>query len=450
MRFAITTLGCKVNQVESDGMAEWLTQRGHARVLWHDPADVYLVNTCSVTAMSDAKSRQKIAGVRKANPDALVAVCGCMTEGQNIDLPGVDLVGGTRDRLAFLVSLCDLAERRADIQPEALARAQLETCPSAQPESPAPARDTNANGKRPSFEPLPVPAQGGPRTRAFLKIQDGCDNFCAYCVIPYRRGTPRSLPLADAGKQIQALSDAPEIVLTGIEIAKYGRDLPGSPTLADLIALARQAAPNARLRLGSLEPPCVDDALIEAMAAARVCPQFHLSLQSGCDETLRAMERRYDTALYAGRVDVLRRVFPGCAVTTDLIVGFPGESERNFEQSLRFVEEQAPARVHVFPYSKRPGTKAAALDGHLTVAAKKERAGIAGALARRLAETYAQSAVGQTRPVLFERDRDGWLSGHADTYVTVTCPGHGLSGQTRAVEILSAQGDACIGRLSAR
>lgn len=340
MKVALYTLGCKVNQYETQAMEQVLRARGHQIVDFDGPAQAYVINTCSVTAVSDRKSRQMIRRVQQRCPGAVVAVCGCYVQAhpQEARRLGVHLLGGSADREAFVTLLESAAADKAPV--EAIG------C---------------AAGRR-TFERLPPGAPEG-RTRAILKVEDGCNNFCSYCIIPHTRGPVRSLPLDQAVDQARQLKEQGflEIVLTGIELASWGVDLTPRQELGALLRALSLAVPGVRLRLGSLEPRTVTEAFCRSAAAAQVCPQFHLSLQSGCDATLKRMNRRYDTKRYEASVSLLRQYFRRPAITTDLIVGFPGETEAEFEQTLAFIRRCGFARMHLFPYSVRPGTPAAKL-----------------------------------------------------------------------------------------
>ena len=405
MRFAIYTLGCKVNQYESQAMESILRGAGHTLVDVEEDADLYLVNTCSVTAVSDKKSRQVIRRLRRAHPEAVIAVCGCYTQAkpQEAAALGVDLVSGTGDRLAFLDEVQTMVRRRE-------ARVAVDD-----------------PFRRRTFEVLPAGGLEG-RTRAMLKVQDGCRNFCAYCIIPYTRGALRSEPPETAREQAIALAEAgySEIVLTGIEISSWGTERRDGLTLIDLIETVCRAVPSVRVRLGSLEPRTVTEEFCRrASALPNLCPHFHLSLQSGCDATLARMRRRYDTARYLTSCALLRQWFDRPAITTDLIVGFPGETEEEFAATLAFLEQARFAGMHIFPYSRRPGTPAAAMPDQVPNAVKEARAHRAAAVAARLQEAYLSDWVGQTLPVLLEEARGGLWQGHAPNYAEVCAPGEG-------------------------
>ena len=411
MRVLLYTLGCKVNQSEGTAIRALLEQRGHVLAEGGGPVDAIVVNTCTVTGTSDQKSRQAIRRLRRAHPGALLAVCGCMAQ-VNPEAAlslGASLVGGTSDRTGFVDAL------------ERLVR-------DAPPEHGALLLPGRPGGR---FEPLP--AARGTRSRAVLKIQDGCENHCTYCIIPQARGPSRSLP-PDAVREAASRLDSAEIVLTGIEIAAYGLDL-GGAALIDAVEAAAAGAPWARIRLGSLEPRAVTGAFLQSLAAQPVCPHFHLSLQSGCDRTLRRMGRRYDTARFWESCALVRRFFPGCAVTTDLIVGFPGETEEDFAQTLAFVERCDFAGMHIFPYSRRGNTPAARLPEQLPRAVKQRRSGEAAALSEQMAARYRDRQLGRVLPVLFETERDGAWRGTSDNYQEVEAQGSGLRGSVFSVRI---------------
>ncbi len=426
MKVAIYTLGCKVNQYETQAMEQELRRRGHTLVPFEDQADAYVVNTCSVTAVSDRKSRQMIARAKRICPEAVVAVCGCYSQTHPDDVRklGVDLLAGSGERRAFLDLLEQaVAERR-------------------------PLESVDKALERRVFEPLPAGGLEG-RTRAMLKVEDGCVNFCTYCIIPYARGPVRSLPAEEAAAQAAALAEEGyrEIVLTGIEISSWGRDLKNGQSLIDLMEAICAAAPSLRLRLGSLEPRTItEDFCRRASALPQLCPHFHLSLQSGCDETLRRMNRRYDTARYLQSVALLRQYFDRPAITTDLITGFPGETEEEFAQTLDFLRRCDFAAMHIFPYSIRSGTPAAKMP-QVPRRVKEERAHRAAAVAEEMRRAYLAGCVGKVYPVLFEQDKDGRSVGHSPNYTQVLVDEPGLHNQVRAVAITAVEGDALVGAL---
>ena len=286
------------------------------------------------------------------------------------------------------------------------------------------------------------------RTRAMLKIQDGCHNFCSYCIIPYTRGRLRSLPLETAAAESARLAAEGfrELVLTGIEVASYGVDLPGKPGLAEVVTAVAAASGDMRIRLGSLEPTVITDAFCEKLAATgKLCPHFHLSLQSGCDRTLRAMNRKYDTAAFFAVTERLRRRFPGCALTGDLITGFPGETEEDHAETLACSEKCAFADLHVFPYSRRPGTKADAMPLQCSAAVKSRRAAEASAVAAAMHARYLEENVGRERQVLFESGEGEGSLGHSENYLLVRVPQPGLHGQVKTVKITGVSQGELVG-----
>jgi threonylcarbamoyladenosine tRNA methylthiotransferase MtaB len=426
MKIAVYTLGCKVNQYETQAIEQELRRRGHALVPFSADADAYVVNTCSVTAVSDQKSRQTVHRVRRSHPGAVIAVCGCyvQTHLQDARKLGADLIAGTGDRAGF----ADLLEKTVREK--------------------EPIESVDESLKRRTFEVLP--AGGLPtRTRAMLKVEDGCANFCSYCIIPYARGPVRSEPLMTAAGQAGQLREDGyrEIVLTGIEISSWGRDLPGGRTLIDLVEAVCAAAGDVRVRLGSLEPRTVTaEFCARAAKLQNLCPQFHLSLQSGCDETLRRMNRRYDTARYLESVSLLNACFVRPAVTADLIVGFPGETEEEFGRTLAFLRRCGFAALHIFPYSVRPGTPAAKM-AQIPKAVKEERARRAAAVARELRGEYLRGCVGSVYPVLFEQPKDGKYSGHAPNYAEVLADGEALHNRVRNVKITGTDGTVLFGNV---
>ena len=408
-------------------MEQELTARGHTLVDFEEAADVYVINTCTVTAVSDKKSRQMIRRARRRSPGAVVAVCGCYTqvkpqEVRNLD---VDLISGTGDRMAFLNMLEEAVRERE------------------------PVLQVDQALRRRNFEVLPAGGMAG-RTRAMLKVEDGCVNFCTYCIIPYARGPVRSLPLPAAVAQAEKLArdGYREIVLTGIEISSWGHEFRDGTGLIDLVEGVCRAAPELRVRLGSLEPRTItEDFCRRAAALPNLCPHFHLSMQSGCDGVLKRMNRKYDTARYYESVTLLRGFFDRPAITTDLIVGFPGETEEEFTATLEFVEKCAFSAMHIFPYSRRTGTPAAKMADQVPNAVKEERAARAGALAARLKAAYLEQWVGASLPVLFEEEKEGLWRGHAPNYVEVMARGEALHNVIRDVNITELHGDGLFGQV---
>ena len=427
MKVAIYTLGCKMNQYETQAMEQLLRQRGHEPVDFESAADVYVVNTCSVTAVSDQKSRKMLHRVRREHPEALLAVCGCypQTHVEDVRKLDVDLIGGTGDRAGF-VDLLEQAVREG--------RERIESI--------------DQSFERRVFEVLPAGGMEN-RTRAMLKVEDGCVNFCSYCIIPYARGPIRSAPLETAVAQTKELAESGyrEIVVTGIEISSWGRDLKNGLELIDLMEAICAAAPEVRIRLGSLEPRTItEDFCRRAAALKNLCPQFHLSMQSGCDATLKRMNRKYDTARYAQSIVLLNQYFEHPAVTTDMIVGFPEETEEEFEATLAFIRTCGFAQMHIFPYSIRPGTPAAKMT-QVAKSVKEDRARRGAAAAAEMRRAYLEACVGRVYPVLFEQPKDGAFSGHAPNYMEVLADGENLHNQVRNVRITGTDGQVLFGTI---
>ena len=426
MKVAIYTLGCKVNQYETQAMEQELRRRGHEVVEFSAPADAYVVNSCSVTAVSDQKSRQMLHRIRREHPAAVAALCGCypQTHVEDVRKLDVDLIAGTGDRVGFIDLLEQAVEEKRPM--EAIDRAF----------------------DRRTFEVLPAGGMAE-RTRAMLKVEDGCVNFCTYCIIPYARGPVRSLPLDKAMEQAAQLKadGYREIVLTGIEISSWGKDLKNGQTLIDLVEAICAAAPGVRVRLGSLEPRTItEDFCRRAAALPDLCPQFHLSMQSGCDATLKRMNRKYDTARFAQSVALLNQYFEHPAITTDMITGFPEETEEEFMETLAFIRRCGFAQMHIFPYSIRPGTPAAEMT-QVPKAVKEDRARRAAAVAAEMRRDYLTACVGKLYPVLFEQPRDGRFFGHAPNYMEVLAEGENLHNVVKNVRVTSTDGDVLFGEI---
>lgn len=427
MRFSFYTLGCKTNQYETQAMERLLLQRGHSIASFTDTCDGYIINTCSVTAVADKKNRAVIRRCRREHPEAIVAVCGCYTQhdAEAVRALGVDVIGGSAQRQEFVDMVLTAAEDRIfrEAVDNALRRREFEILPSGGLEE---------------------------RTRAMLKVQDGCVNFCTYCIIPYTRGPIRSAPIPLAVEQAQELSARGyrEIVITGIEIAGWGADLPGKPPVTDLIEAICLAVPNLRIRLGSLEPRIVTESFCERLCnLPNLCPQFHLSMQSGCDTVLARMKRKYDTGRYAESLRLLRAYFPGCAVTTDMIVAFPGETEAEFQESLTFIRKCGFADMHIFPYSRRPGTPADKMPGQLGNAIKEQRSREAIAVAEEMSHAYRENLIGSTLEVLFEETNGSYFTGHAPNYVKVYAAGNCLHNEIRQVLVKEVFQDGVLGEI---
>ena len=418
---AAKTLGCKVNAYDTEAMVELLEKDGYTLVPFSQGADVYLINTCTVTGTGDGKSLKLIRRVHREHPEAAIIAAGCLAQRdpQLVRLPGVKLVIGAQRRgeVAGLLKQALMSDETLD------ATAPLKNAP---------------------FEQLNVVRHEG-KTRAVMKIQEGCNRYCSYCIIPFVRGPVRSMPLCAVEKEAKRLAEAGyrEIVLTGIHLMSYGLDT--GESLLDAIRLTAGAVP--RVRLGSLEPKGISDEFARALSQIPgVCAQFHLSLQSGSAAVLKRMNRRYSAGDYLAACQTLRQYFPGCAVTTDIIVGFPGETEEEFHETLDFAREARLARLHVFPYSRRSGTVADRLPGQVSEQLKKQRAERLIALGEELETAFCRESVGQIRPVLFEtQSEDGLTEGYTDTYVRVRARAE--AGSVQSVCIARAEGNFCFGEI---
>ena len=425
MKIAFYTLGCKTNQYETQAMERLLVDMGHTIGSFDEGCDAYVINTCSVTAVADKKNRAMIRRCRRDNPDAIIGVCGCYSQhdAEAVRALGADVIGGSGQRQQFVELLLAAASTKQKQE------------------------EVDVALRRREFEILPA---GGleERTRAMLKVQDGCVNFCTYCIIPYTRGPIRSAPVELAVEQAKNLAARGyrEIVVTGIEIASWGADLPGKPEVTNLIEAICNAVPHLRIRLGSLEPRIVTVDFCERLCKLpNLCPQFHLSMQSGCDTVLQRMKRKYDTARYYESVRLLKEYFPGCAVTTDMIVAFPGETEEEFEASLDFIRKCAFADMHIFPYSRRPGTPADKMPGQHNNATKEARSRAAIAVAEEMSRAYRDNLIGTKLEVLFEETDGEYFTGHAMNYVKVYAKGENLHNEIREVTVTNIYKDGVLG-----
>ena len=417
------TLGCKTNQYDSQAMLEQFIRAGYTPAEFTDICDVYVVNTCMVTGVGEKKSLKFVRQAARRNPQAAICVTGCLAQhdGEKLFLPGVRLVLGNANR-----------EHVVEYLEDAIAR-DIAIC-------------AVTDLKEAKFEALDVTANEG-KTRAVMKIQEGCDNRCAYCIIPDVRGPIRSRALCDVRKEAESLGAAGyrEVVLTGIHLASYGRDFKDGTTLLDAIDAVCAAEGVTRVRLGSLEPAWIDETYAAHMAqhADKLCPQFHLSLQSGCDKVLGRMRRRYSTAMFVRAVESLRRHFPGCAITTDVICGFAGETEEDFLQTVEFCRTIGFARMHVFPYSEREGTPAVAFDGVVPVAEREERARRLIAVGHELETAYIEGFIGKTVSVMVEDEN----AGYSREYIRVKIDGDAPIGSVVNVCIDRAEGLTAAGRI---
>ena len=403
MKFvSATSLGCKVSAYDAEAILKLFRDAGYVAADFEGRADVIIINTCAVTGLSERKSRQAIRRAVSLNPGALIIAAGCYPQikpEEAAKIPGVSLVIGTAGR----GNIVTLAE-------------------NVKPGSAPAIAVTDLTGSR-GYERLGVDGHRG-RTRAYLKIEDGCENFCSYCVVPYARGAVRSRPPEDILHETErfAREGYKEIVVTGIEVASYGKDLPGA-SLTDVLCSISSVAGIERVRLSSAPPGLFTGSFVsEIKKMPKICPHFHVSLQSGCDETLKRMNRKYTSAGYRGAIDRILSAYPDAGITTDIITGFPGETEREFEKSYELVKSVPFSRLHVFPYSPRSGTPAADYKNQVSDEIKKTRAKRMAELGRILSESFARRFINESRPVLFESETVPGASvyeGYTDNYIRV-------------------------------
>ena len=403
-KVALHNLGCKVNAYEVEAMQQLLEKAGYEIVPFTEGADIYLINTCTVTNIADRKSRQMLHKAKKMNPDAIVVAAGCYAQADTEKLKednAVDLILGNNQKTQ-IVEVLEEYEKEHSKQVQVI--------------------EINHTKE---YEELSI-EQTAEHVRAYIKVQDGCNQFCTYCIIPFARGRVRSRKIADVLREVERLASKgyKEVVLTGIHLSSYGVDFPKEEreSLLSLIQAVSKVAGIQRIRLGSLEPRIITEEFLEGIVATgKVCPHFHLSLQSGCDKTLKNMNRRYSAQEYAEKCDLIRRYYPAPALTTDVIVGFPMETEEDFEESYEFVKNIHFYETHIFKYSRRHGTKAAAMDGQLTEAVKAQRSEKLLALHDIRAKEYEEAMIGKTIELLIEEEieEDGknWYVGHSREYV---------------------------------
>lgn len=409
-KVALHNLGCKVNAYEIEAMQQLLEEAGYEIVPFEPGADIYVINTCTVTNIADRKSRQMLHKAKKMNQEAIVVATGCyvQTGGEKLEKDeAIDLVLGNNQKINIVEALAEYAENKPGHGSHVIKINQTK-----------------------EYEDLSID-HTAEHVRAYIKVQDGCNQFCTYCIIPYARGRVRSRNIESVLKEVRALAEKgyKEVVLTGIHLSSYGVDFPDEKkeTLLSLIRAVHEIEGIQRIRLGSLEPGIVTREFAEGIAALpKVCPHFHLSLQSGCDETLERMNRRYRSGEYRERCELLREVYGNPALTTDVIVGFPQESEEEFRKSYDFVDSIRFYETHIFKYSRRQGTKAAAMDGQLTEAEKSFRSEKMIELHHRHAGDYEKSMLGKNLEVLIEEEytKDGrtWYLGHSREYIKTAVP----------------------------
>ncbi|MBE7030881.1 MAG: tRNA (N(6)-L-threonylcarbamoyladenosine(37)-C(2))-methylthiotransferase MtaB [Ruminococcaceae bacterium] len=428
-RVSFCTLGCKVNQYETEAMAQLFTNRGYEIADFSDVCDVYVINTCTVTGTGDKKSRQMIRRAKHLNPDAIIAVVGCYAQvapEQVAAIEGVNVILGTRHR-----------DRIVDMVEEASDGNTL--------------TDVSDIRTQKAFEELTV-EKYSEKTRAFIKIEDGCNAFCSYCIIPYARGPVRSRPIHDIVREAKTLAENgfSEVVLTGIHLASYGTDTK-EHSLIDAVRAVHDIDGIRRIRLGSLEPRILTEEFIRAIhGLPKVCPHFHVSLQSGCTDTLKRMNRRYTAEEYREGVERLRNIYRNPAVTTDIMSGFPGETEEEFSQSLEFLKEIAFAEAHVFAYSNRKGTRADVMPEQVPKKVREERAALLSGAAAISRNDYIGSFVGEVCEVLFEQEiAPGVYEGYTRNYIRVHVESDtDLSHTYQNVTLTKAENGYAVGELA--
>lgn len=428
-KVASHALGCKVNQYESEAIAELFAQKGYEIVDIDEWADIYIINTCTVTNFGDKKSRQLIRKVKRQNPEAVVAAIGCyaQTAPEEIkNIEGVNLIIGTKGRK----DIVDLVESYVPEMGVVSTVGQI--------------------AKEREFEHLTI-SKLADRTRAYLKIQDGCSQFCSYCIIPYARGPIRSRDPEDIMDEVKVLAENgfKEIILTGIHVASYGKDLKGV-TLLNVIKRVQAQEGIERIRFSSVEPNIVTEEFASELSKLdKVCDHFHLSLQSGCDRTLKRMNRKYDAAGYERAVEILRKYFPNVAITTDIIAGFPDETDEDFEKSLEFAKKIGFAKIHAFPYSPKRGTPAAVMPNQILNAVKNERTSRLIEASDRMADEFIKSFEGRVMPVLYEREIEHNIyEGYTTNYIRVLSESsENIKNKILDTEIVSSEDEKAIGRI---
>jgi threonylcarbamoyladenosine tRNA methylthiotransferase MtaB len=400
-KVAFYTLGCKVNQYETNGMIQEFLKNGYELVDFDDIADIYVINTCTVTNMSDRKSRQMLRQAKKKNKNALVVACGCyvqVAKDEVEQIPEIDLVIGTNEK----VNIVEIIEANMSHGEEI----EID--------------DVMQNREYGDFGTVTYTE----KTRAVIKVQDGCDRFCTYCIIPYARGRVRSRKPESVIKEIKEISKKgiKEVVITGIHVASYGKDFTNGYALIDLLEEINKIDGIERIRLGSIEPLLITDEFLERLQKLeKICHHFHLSLQSGCEQTLERMNRRYSVDEFEQIVEKLRKVYPDVILTTDIIVGFPGETEEEFKQTYEFLKKIKFYKMHIFKYSQRKGTKAELMPNQVSGEVKEQRSNILLELSDTNEIKYLESLIGKKVEVLFEEKTDEYYQGHTQNYIQVKC-----------------------------
>ncbi len=424
---AFCTLGCKVNQYETNAMIEKFMKKGYEIKQFHEKADIYIINTCTVTNIADRKSRQMLRRVKEINPKAIVVACGCYAQVAKDELAKIeeiDLVYGTNEKNKIVEYIEEFQKGKSPKQVVTDVMYQKEFL---------------------DFGPTDYTE----KTRAVIKVQDGCDRFCSYCIIPYARGHVRSRSIQSVKKEVEEIAKKgiKEVVITGIHVASYGKDLKENVALIDLLEAIHNIEGIQRIRLGSLEPTLITKEFVERLTKLeKICDHFHLSLQSGCDATLKRMNRRYTTEEFKKVVNLLRKAYPQVSLTTDIIVGFPGETKEEFKETYSFLKEINFYQMHIFKYSQRKGTKAASMENQIDGNIKEERSNQLIALSHENEIKYHEQEIGKELEVLWEEQEGKFLKGHTTNYKVVKIPYKPLENTISKVTIEKVEGLELIGK----
>ena len=426
-KVAFVSLGCKVNQYETNAMSQEFIEHGYEVVEFTDIADVYIVNTCTVTNIADRKSRQMLRRVKEINPEAVLVATGCYAQVGKEELEkieDIDMIIGNNEKKDIVEIIGNYQNEKNEIITDVMHQ-----------------KEYVEFGTTTYTE----------KTRAVVKIQDGCDRFCSYCIIPYARGRVRSRKLENVVTEVEQIVDngIKEVVITGIHIASYGKDFNFEITLIDLLEELNKIKGLKRIRLGSIEPTIITEEFVNRLSKLeKICDHFHLSLQSGCDETLKRMNRRYTCEEFENGTKLLRKAFPNAALTTDVIVGFPGETDEEFKTTYEFLSRIAFYKMHVFKYSQRKGTKAAVMPNQIDGSVKEQRSKELIELSDKNEEMYNSQYVGKTVEVLFEEKEGEYYKGHTTNYIEVWAKGEDLDNVIATVEITESNNKHLVGHLS--
>ena len=423
---AFYTLGCKVNQYETNAIAQKFIEKGYKVVEFDEPANIYIINTCTVTNMADKKSRQIIRQAKSHNKDAIVVATGCYAEVSKEELEQIeelDLIIGNKDK----ANIVEILENHTNEYEQ---------------------EDINEEKEFQDFGTVTYTE----KTRAVIKVQDGCNNFCSYCIIPYAKGRVRSRKIESIIKEIKEIvkTGIQEVVITGIHVASYGKDFEDGTSLIDLLEQINKIEGLKRIRLGSLEPNLITEEFVNRLKSnvGKICDHFHLSLQSGCDETLKRMNRKYTIQEFEKGVDLLRKAYPDVALTTDIIVGFPGETDEEFEETYKFLEHIKFSKMHVFKYSQRKGTIAAKMNNQIPPEKKEERSNRLIELSNKNEKEFLEKYIGKKLEVLFESEIDnGFIEGHTSNYMLVKIKNDSFENKIIEVSIKKREGLVLIGEI---